>query len=106
MLRRWAPTIYTFLVAGAITVKFDASLQIGGTCDHAQAAYAVKVSVVATGSCSEDGRTLTVAYEAVNTRHIGGPTAADKHSRRLGQAGRKALDRSKNLLSSETRKCV
>ena len=43
------------LVAGAITVKFDASLQIGGTCDHAQAAYAVKVSVVATGSCSEDG---------------------------------------------------
>lgn len=43
------------MVVGAITVKVDASLQIGGPCDHTEAAYAVQVSVAATGSWSEDG---------------------------------------------------
>jgi hypothetical protein len=54
--------------------------------------------VFAAMPCAVDGRSPTVASEAVNAPSDGGPKAADKHSTRRARPGRKALDVAKNLL--------
>ena len=86
------------MVAMASDVKLDLSMRIESRGDHANAAFAAEVSVVAAKPCAVDGRNPTVALKAVNTLSKDGPTAADKHLKRRARPGRKALDIAKNLL--------
>ena len=94
------------MVALASDVKLDVSMRIAALGDHAKVAFAAEVSVGAVIPCAVDGRSPTVAHEAVNTPSSDGPTAADKHSRRRPWPGQKSLDLAKNLLRWKVRKCV
>ena len=97
MGRRY-PLYVVSMIVLASDVKLEASMRIESRGDLAKVAFAAKVSVFAAMPCAVDGRSPTVASEAVNAPSHGGPKAADKHSTRRARPGRKALDVTKNLL--------
>ena len=106
-LETWkAATTIGGVCCEALDVTLDLSMQIASQAVRAKVAIATKVSVVANYSCAVDGWSLTVDLSAANTTVFGDLPVADRHFGRRPRPRRKALDTSKNLLGSETEKCV
>ena len=87
------------MIALASDGKLALAMRIAAQGDLATGAMSAEVAVVAASPCAVDGRSPTVAFEAVNTALSSAFSAADRHLTRRPRPVQKPHEVAKNVIS-------